>query len=266
MKRLTIFAKGNLDLRDSLHSLRLGGEVKWNGINEVLRAAHPGVLARIRHETWTRSDALLAADGAIPAAFEGRDLPLGAHPLEAQFRPAVFEQDADVVVLSIQPDVCVSLLRHKRDGFLFFPSHWEAWAQADRDWLRTEFVREPPLDVEQSMANFEQILARLRERSQAPVLIYNLSAVTPGERVHDHQGMDELFSTQARRFNLGLIELSRRTGASIVDVDSVVARGGADRLKYDTLHLTGDGCRAVAEAVAEVLEDHGLLATGEAAA
>ena len=44
MSRLTIFAKGNLDVADTLHSLRLGGERAWNGINEVLRSRAPGVV------------------------------------------------------------------------------------------------------------------------------------------------------------------------------------------------------------------------------
>ena len=35
MDRLTIFAKGNLDVRDTLHALRVGGELRWNGVNEI---------------------------------------------------------------------------------------------------------------------------------------------------------------------------------------------------------------------------------------
>jgi hypothetical protein len=90
--------------------------------------------------------------------------------------------------------------------------------------------------------------------------------VVPGEQVHAYQGMDELFSTRARRFNLGLIELSQQTGVSIIDVDAIVARAGADRMKYDALHLTGEGCRAVAQEVVRVLEDYGLLPAEEQSA
>ena len=52
VKRLTIFAKGNLDLRDTLHSQKLADRLAWNGINEILRASH-GCAARVRHETVT---------------------------------------------------------------------------------------------------------------------------------------------------------------------------------------------------------------------
>jgi hypothetical protein len=43
----------------------------------------------------------------------------------------------------------------------------------------------------------------------------------------------------------------------------IVARGGADRLKIDALHLTAEGCRLVAEEVLRILEDFGLLTVAE---
>jgi hypothetical protein len=259
VSRLTIFAKGNLDVRDTLHSLRLGGQLVWNGVNEILRSHASGILARVRHETWSRSDALLAADGTIPAALAGRDLNLGAQTLASQFQPALFETDADAFVLSIQPDLNTQPLRHRREGFLLDPNDWRSWPADDQAWLRESFVPEGPLDLAASMANFERIIARLRARSDAPILIYNVSSVAPGEQVHIHAGLEDIFSTRVRRFNLGLIELSQQTGVSIIDVDTIVARGGADRMKYDALHLTGEGCRAVAREVVRVLDDHGLL-------
>jgi hypothetical protein len=39
---IRIFARGNADVRDSLLWSRVGGVLEWNGINEVLRARHPG--------------------------------------------------------------------------------------------------------------------------------------------------------------------------------------------------------------------------------
>jgi hypothetical protein len=66
LERLTLFAKGNVDVYDSLHSCRIGGEIRWNGINEVVRG-RADVLIRLWHETWTRSDAVLGATGTVPA-------------------------------------------------------------------------------------------------------------------------------------------------------------------------------------------------------
>jgi hypothetical protein len=266
VSRLTIFAKGNLDVRDSLHALRLGGALAWNGLNEVLRARCPGVVARVRHETWARSDALLEAQGVVPPALAERSLPLGAYPAASQFSRAVFETDADAVVLSIQPDLNTTLVRHRRDGFLFYPNDWRAWPAEDQAWLREAFEPVGLLDAATSMANLARVVARIRARTSAPILVYNVSGVVPGEQVHAHDGLGDIFSTRIRRFNLGLIELSQQTGISIVDVDAIVARAGADRLKYDAMHLTGEGCRAVAEETARVLADLGCLPPSEPAA
>jgi len=262
VSRQIIFAKGNVDLRDTLHSLKMDGALLWNGINEILRSRHPAAVIRLRHETWTRSDALLDADGTVPQTLAKRALPLGAYPLESQFSRAVFDTDAGVIIFSMQPDLNSILVRHRREGFLFYPSGWQSWTPSDQAWLREEFTPLPPLDVATSMVNFAAIIARIRTRSNAPILIYNISSAVPGERVHAYDGLDEILSTRIRRFNLGLIEVSQQTGISIIDVDTITARAGADRVKYDALHLTGDGCRVVAEEVVRVLDDLGCLAQG----
>jgi lysophospholipase L1-like esterase len=264
VKRLSLFAKGNVDVHDSLHSCVVAGELQWNGVNDILRQRHPGTLIRLKHETWTRSDALLAARGRVPDELKARELPLGAYPLDSQFSTALFETRADAIVLSIQPDTATGLLRRRGDGFLFYPNDSVRWPPADRAWLSGAFEQVAQLDVEASMANFEQIVERIRLGSEAPILIYNLSPIVPGEMVHCLQGMGETFATRIRRFNLGLADLSERTGVSIIDVDSLLARKGADRLKLDAFHLTAEGYRLIAEEVVRVLEDLGLLEPQEA--
>jgi hypothetical protein len=257
--RLRIFAKGNLDLRDTLHVFRNGTTVLWNGINEIVRAQFPGTLIRLRHELCTRSDALLEASSVVPAGLAERRLPLEPYTAETQFSSALFETDADIIVLSIQPDVTTGLFRHRRDGYLLYSSNEETWSKADRAWLRESFEATGLLDVAASMNNFERIVGRLRQRSPAPILIYNVSSVVPGESVHCYEGSDEIFSTRIRRFNLGLIELSQRIGISVIDVDAVLARAGALRLKLDATHLTAEGCELVAQEVVRVLDDLGCF-------
>ena len=265
MDRLTIFAKGNLDVRDTLHALRVGGEVRWNGVNEILRARHPSAVVRVRHETLARSDMLVAADGAVPAALAERELPLGPYPLASQFGRALFDTPADAYVLSIQSDIATQLWRHRRDGFLFLANEWGAWSAGDRQWLPDTFERTGAIDVDASMHNYASIVAQLREKSGAPVLVYNVSSVVPGDTVHSHQGLGETLATRIRRFNVALADLSARIGVSIVDVDAIVARAGADRLKLDAFHLNGEGCRLVAQEVVRILEDLGVLEAREAA-
>jgi hypothetical protein len=213
----------------------------------------------MKHETWTRSDALLHSDGTVPETLGCRQLPLGAYPAESQFSRAIFETKADAIVLSIQSDIATGLVKHKREGFLFYPSESGRWSADDRQWLKTDFEPVENLDVTESMANFTALIKKIREQSEAPILIYNMSPISPGEAIHCHQGMGETYSTRIRRFNLGLIELSEKTGVSIIDIDSVLARQGADALKLDTIHLTPPGYRLVAEEVVRVLGDLGVL-------
>lgn len=259
MKRLDLFVKGNVDVHDSLHSCRIAGELCWNGINEVLRTRYDGAVIRVRHETWTRSDALLDADGVIPDDLVDRPLSLGAYPVSTQFSARIFDTEADVIVLTVQPDIATSLVQSRETGFLFYPNNAANWSHADKEWLATKFDRVEPLDVASSMTNFERIITRLRQRTEAPILIYNVSAIVPHETIHCHQGLGDLYSTRSRRFNLGLIELSERTGVSIIDVDALIARGGADRLKLDTMHLAPEGYRLIAEEVVRVIDDLGLI-------
>lgn len=263
MPRVVLFAKGNLDVKDSLHSLTVGRQVRWNGINEIVRERYPGTTIRVRHETWTRSDSLLNARGDIPCELAEKALPLGAYPTASQFSPALFEAEADAFILSIQPDVTTSLLQHRQQGHLFYPSNHEDWPAEDQCWLEEHYVQLASLSVEQSMCNFDRIFERIRHRTEAPILVYNLSAVIPGEWVHCYEGLGETYATRIRRFNLALTQLSQRTGVSIVDVDRIVACAGADRVKLDTVHLNAEGCRLVAMEVVRILEDLGVLTVAE---
>lgn len=258
MRRIVLFAKGNVDVHDSLHSCRVGGVVQWNGINEITRPK-TGVLVRLRHETWARSDTIVKADGSIPSELTERALPLGVYPLESQFSDALFTEDADAIILSILGDVGTRVSRHKKKDYHFYAVGSRKWSADDREWLKTHFDHTPLLDVSYSMDCLTRIIGKIRSHKDVPILIYNASSIVPGEMVSIYQGLDETFSTRCKRFNLALTDLSRETGVSIVDVDTIVARSGADRLKVDGMHLTPEGYRLVAEEVVRMLGELGVL-------
>lgn len=259
VRRLNLFVKGNVDVRDSLHSSRVGGQLVWNGINEVLRVTHPHCSARVKHETWGRSDALLRADGVVPEALTSRNLPMGSYPAPSQFSKALFDTDADVFVFSIQPDITNSVYRHKKEGYLLYPNDKERWTPEDRQWLRSDFENLGELTIEDSMNNLSLIIEKIRARRDVPILIYNLSPIAPGETVHCYQGLSDAYTTRIRRFNVALIDLSEQTGISIIDIDSLLARKGADQIKLDMVHVTPDGQRLIAEEVVRVLADLNAL-------
>jgi hypothetical protein len=259
VRRLNIFAKGNVDVHDSLHSCRIGGELLWNGINDILREDY-GATVRLRHETWTRSDAILAANGAIPEEVSQRQLPLGSYPAKTQFGVGLFEAESvDAFVLSVLGETATTLVKHKDKNFLFYPADVGQWSERDRNWLKRDFTVTDLLSAEESMRHLRAIIARIRERSDAPILIYNVCSIVPSETVHCFQGLGEIYATRCRRFNLALIEVSEDLGVSVVDVDTVIGRAGADKLKIDAMHLTPDGYRLVAEEVVRILLDVGVV-------
>jgi lysophospholipase L1-like esterase len=237
----------------------MGGKLVWNGVNEALKADHPACTARMKHETWARSDALLQANGKVPESLARRELHLGSYPAPSQFSPAIFESKANAIILSIQPDVTNQLARHKSEGYWLNASESSQWSAEDKAWLKSDFEFPGLISVAESMANFAAIVEKIREQSEAAILIYNMSPIVPGEMVHCYQGMDESYGTRIRKFNLGLIELSEATGISIIDVESLVARAGADALKLDVIHLTPPGYQLIAEEVVRVLADLGIL-------
>jgi hypothetical protein len=260
MPRLNIFAKGNGDVRDVMVALFENGRATWNGINEPLRAQFPGWTARVTHETMTRSDALLAMAGEpIPPALAARDLPLGPFAPASQFSSRLFDTPADVVVLSVQADTMNALARHRDDGHRLYPYGVDGWPAEERAWLTNHYELSPALSPEQSMASLGQIVTRIRATGDPAILIFNMSPIVPWERVHCYSGLGETLAERVRRFGLALADLSREIGISIVDVDAVIAREGAAKLKADAVALTAAGCRVVAAEVVRILADLGRL-------
>jgi hypothetical protein len=254
-----LFLKANVDVVDSLHSCRLGGQLRWNGINEILRDRHPGTLIRLHHETSTGFLPLREAGGQPPLEVAERAHLLGSFSAASQYSTAIYRTEVDAIVMSIQPELQVAVHRHRSDGYLMHAADAAAWPTQDQDWLRRYFTPGEPPDAAASVAAFEALFERIRHHTDAPILVYNMSPIIPGERIHCFQGFEDIFSTQIRRFNLGLLELSEKLGISVVDVEGVLARAGADRLKLDAVHLTPEGYRMVAEEVVRVLEDLALL-------
>ena len=255
LRRLTLFLKGNADLRDSLHSYRQSGAVTWNGLNHLLRHRRPDLSVRLRHETWARSDVTLAATAQVPPELAARNPPMGSMAAAMQFSRALFTTPVDAVLLSLQPDIVNLIFRHRAEGWLFLPGACENWLSADRAWLTEAFQPVPLLTAAASMANIERIAAACQSDRDVPVLVYNLCSAIPGIPLHCHIGWEDSLATRIRRFNLALVELSQRIGIHVIDVDAIFSYHGASRLMLDAFHFTPEGCQLVAEEVARVLEE-----------
>jgi hypothetical protein len=262
--RLQLFAKGNTALRDPLHMQVVGGTVLWNGINQVLREAGSPDTIRVRHETLTCFAALNAASGAVPAdlregvAAEFADL-FGPFPLRAQFSTEIFSPGHTAIVLSLEGDTSVKMLRHREHGYLLHAYAAHTSPDGVRHWLRENFSPEPATTAHESMAQLAVLVARIRAVADIPILVFNQSAIVPGDSIHCYQGVGETWSRRVRRFNDALMDASAELGFSIVDVDRLVAEQGARHVMASPIHLNPLGCRIVAEEVVRILADHGVL-------
>jgi hypothetical protein len=259
---LRIFAKGNVDVRDSLLWSRVGDRIEWNGINEVLRVRHPGSIAKVRHETCSRLDLIPLPGETLPAppVEVARKLPCHAYPADMQHRTALFDAPADAVVFSLQADLLnMTMVRHRREGWLLLAYDTASWDAPSKDWLRRECESVGPTPLETTLGSLQRLVPAVQERLGAHVLVYNLSPVIPGERIHCWLGADDSLGLRVRRFNLALAELSAQLGFSVVDVERIAACAGADRIKVDLPHLTPEGWKLVAEEVVRILEERGCF-------
>jgi hypothetical protein len=255
--RLNVVLKGNFDVHDSLAYSRVNGEIQWNGINALLAEHHPGFIARAYHEPCARWDVLGIEGAKVPIDLDARKLDLGAFTLDVQFRSKLLDHPADVVVLSIQPDVMTQTVRHRREGYEFLPAFNDAWGAEDRRWLDEEFAMVPLSTPAASMKQLSLILRSIRARSSPSVLVFNMSSCIVGDRVTSYSGLEDALSTRIRAFNLALIEIAPELDISIVDVDHIVAQAGATRTKVDATHYTPIGYRLIAAEVLRILEDYG---------
>ena len=256
MKRIRLFLKGNVDLHDSLHSCRINNTICWNGINQIQNLIDANIRIQIKHETWTRSDALLECSGTVPLSLKEKPLRLDAFSAASQFSEQLFTSEADAYVLSIQPDITVSLVRHRKERYLFHPAHFSHWSEEEIIWFKGNFEAVEPLTPQESMNNLRLIIERLRKKTSAPIMIYNASFVIPGDHAHCHAGLTDSLSTRIQKFNLGLIDLSNETGISIIDVNRILACHGVDRTKLSTWHLNEVGLRLIAQETSSVLQEY----------
>ena len=156
----------------------------------------------------------------------------------------------------------MKLLRHRASGQLFYPGLTSTLSAELRTRLQAACEVVPLLTPEQSLDNLAGIVERLRQGSRAPILVYNLSTVVPGDDADNYHGLGETLTTRIKRFNLALVDLSTRCDIAVVDVDRLTARLGADRLKLDSVRLNCAGSRLVAADVVRILDAYDCFLGG----
>ena len=108
--------------------------------------------------------------------------------------------------------------------------------------------------------------AKVRElvASGASVVALNGSTVVSDDNTHNYHGVDTTMSERVRRLNLGLVQVSSKTGMSVVDVDRIVAEKGAGENVSGTLDYSDVIVEEVRREFARIASEIGFGAQGDA--
>jgi hypothetical protein len=179
---------------------------------------------------------------------------------QAHFKSGISDNIPDVIILSIEPDLCLPLWRHKTEGYYLSPEPgWEQkWTESQQRWLKTDF----DLFDQTSPENFQSDLAILVEeyftRWNAAVLVLNASTIDPDDNLYTYRGLEDTLPLRTNQFNLALLRISMEKGISIVDVDRMVSEAGAAHV-LKSLHYSDEVNRTILQEIIRIIEDLGLV-------
>jgi hypothetical protein len=224
-----------------------------------------------------RSDLLLqAVDGVPPEqvapVVEKLDLPpfyFEPRFLEPSFRvPGVeIEFPKKVVILSIAADVVRTLYRHREHGFLVDPGGW--WLNRSlgsvlpdlqvTKWFQQSFESVGRIPLGEFVANFTRVVKLIQARVGAPILVFNMLTVEPGNPTHNYQFVRKPHWLRRREFYLALVELSRSLAFHIVDVDRILKTVGILETQVDFGHFPMQAYRPIGEEAFRILRELGVF-------
>jgi hypothetical protein len=267
-RRIGLYAKGSCDL-NSIFACAPLIEERLEGTCCILK---DGLVAD------SRSDMHLQTLQALPRDAT-RQVVRRFRLAEDYFRPVLFEPTftvptADgpqefpksVILLSIAPDVVRNGYRHKEYGLIVDPGG--SWLNQSLDTVladlsmvasfRESFVPIGKISLDDFAANFTKLIALLKDRTGAHVLVYNTLTVEPGSRIHNLQLVKNFPPQRRREFVVALAELSRALDFSIVDVDRISKRFGI-QAQVDFGHLPAELSLLIAREVVRIIRDLGVL-------
>lgn len=226
----------------------------------------------------TRSDTLLQTlDPPSPELTREVSDRLGL--VNSYFTPTLFEPDfqipnqigtgrfpKSVVVLSTSADSSRTLYRHRDHGFLVDPGGWWLTTDmgdvlADRSavkWFASNFVKARRIEVDESMDNFAQIIAELRARMGAFVVMMNVLTVDPGSSSLDYKHANSPNRVRRREFGLAATELAASMNVPLLDVDRMTKQVGISG-QADFVHYTPEQNELISLEFANLLIDAGVV-------
>jgi hypothetical protein len=169
--------------------------------------------------------------------------------------------DLDVLVLSAQAELTLRPWRHAASGYLVsVPPGWErSWEASAIRWFTQCFTPAEPQNAMQLAMTLERVVAAVKRQRGPHVIVFNAASFDPDDEVHTYHYIPDTLAVMIQRINLALMQVSVRTGISIVDVDRLIAELGGARHVLRALVYSADAHRAMREEFVRVLEDIGFF-------
>jgi hypothetical protein len=261
-RSISVFLQGSEDLVDSLLAIGEGGGKLTEGLRQRVTEAYGARFeVEIFHEPSTPSEVLLSQSSSpsqpsFSASSEGS---LSLMDLAPATR--LFQQAWDVVVFSLQPEITRPLWRHKKHGFRVSPHPgWQCeWSSDQRRSFSEQYERQGLVPVEQFRQQFARLVAEIKQRLAAHIIVFNCCTYDPDDRTSSYFGVQDTPALRALKFNLALIDLSAEEGISIVDVDRVLAELGGGSHVTEAFRYSSDACKLIRDEFLRILQDIGFF-------
>jgi hypothetical protein len=284
-RRYTIFeSKSDPDSRRVGIYLRGGCDLPAiYGIAPLMRDGLVGSYAIKRDPieiSGSRSDLLLQALDGIDAPAEAlREVTERLNIKERSFSADLFEPtftvprrkgvesyEKSVIVLSAGSDLTRAVYRHREYGFLVDPGGF--WLNHSIDnvlkdfetvqWFNQTFVSTGRLQPSGFFESFGRLVAELKARTGATILVFNVLAVDPSDTTHSYRLIKNADSMRRREFDIALAELSKAHDFDVIDVDRILKLGGIHE-QVDFAHPSEQQFAPLAREAHRILADRGIV-------
>jgi hypothetical protein len=208
----------------------------------AIQAVFMGAEVELARAWATRTDWLVAGSPGVPRTLVERGL------LPDIDLPAQMQARHRLVVIPLWPAVSTPAWRHRDGGaFLAHRSLLSGWGPETEAAVRAECTELPPMTPAAAAAALEPHIERLLADGVAVALCTAFRHVEEPLSFRLAAGRSTLREA-VRRTNLEVVQLSRRTGCFVLDVDRPFAQEGGEALQADCF---GGGERAAEIALDE---------------
>jgi hypothetical protein len=196
---------------------------------------------------------------------------------EGYFAPTLFEPtfevpaldpepfDKTVIFLSLGANVVRTLYQHDETGVLVDPGGWwlgtgpaKVTDEATLTWFRESFTSIGRLTPKSWTPLFTRVIAEIRSRMPAEIVVLNTLTVEPGTQIHNYGLRRNPEGARRREFHLCLADLAHELGFRVVDVDRILKREGV-REQIDFAHFPTEKFATIAREGFDVLTDLGVV-------